>query len=405
MKILYLTQWFEPEPILKGVEFAAALKRSGHDVEVLTGFPNYPGGKVYEGFRLKAIQREEVEGVHVTRVALYPNHDRSSIKRILNYLSFAFSALVYCLFFMKRKDLIYVYHPPLTVPLVACVVSFLRRTPYILDVQDLWPDTLESTGMVKSSWVLGSVSFLADLVYRRAGHVQVISNGFKERLVKKGVPENKVSVVYNWANERALSDPRMNGSTSGKGKRGVFRLLFAGTVGMGQGLDAAIEAMSLLKKRHAPVELEVLGDGVDLQRIKALAANLELDNVRFSPRVPMDQVQLRLQQADALLVLLRDDPLFEITIPSKTQAYMYAGKPILMAVRGNAAEIIERSGAGVVAAPEPAALASAILEFIALSDAELVRLGRRAKEFYENQFSFSSGVGATLQTIERVCDR
>ena len=141
IRVLLLTQWFDPEPTFKGLVFARELVRQGFEVEVLTGFPNYPGGKLYPGYKLKCLQREHIDGVHITRVPLYPNHDQSALKRVLNYSSFAASALFYGLFVAKRADVIYAYHPPLTVGVVASIMRVFLRIPVVYDIQDMWPDT------------------------------------------------------------------------------------------------------------------------------------------------------------------------------------------------------------------------------------------------------------------------
>ena len=149
-----MTQWFDPEPTFKGLLFAKELISRGFEVEVITGFPNYPGGKLYDGYRMKLIQKEVIEGVSVTRLPLYPSHDKNKIGRVANYLSFAFSALIYGLFFAKRPAVIYAYHPPLTVGVSAAIINFFRRVPIVLDIQDMWPDTLKATGMIANSRIL-----------------------------------------------------------------------------------------------------------------------------------------------------------------------------------------------------------------------------------------------------------
>ena len=141
-RILLITQWFDPEPTFKGIVFARELVRQGFEVEVLTGFPNYPSGKIYPGYQLRWLQRETIDGVQVTRVPLYPSHDNSAIRRVANYTSFAAAALVYGLFGAKRADVIYAYQPPLTVGVTAALLRLLRRIPVVYDIQDMWPDTL-----------------------------------------------------------------------------------------------------------------------------------------------------------------------------------------------------------------------------------------------------------------------
>jgi glycosyltransferase involved in cell wall biosynthesis len=207
-RILLLTQWFDPEPTFKGLVFARELVSQGFEVEVLTGFPNYPEGKLYPGYKIKWLQREVIDGVQITRVPLYPNHDQSAIKRVLNYASFAASSLIYGLFMAKRADVIYAYHPPLTVGVTASLLRLLRRIPVVYDIQDMWPDTLRATGMLNNARALNVVAAVCGWVYRRVDHIVVLSPGFKRLLTARGVPERKLEVIYNWADEAALATPQ-----------------------------------------------------------------------------------------------------------------------------------------------------------------------------------------------------
>ena len=204
MKILFLTQWFEPEPTFKGLLFARELAARGHEVEVLTGFPNYPGGKVYPGYRIRPWVREQIDGIDMLRVALYPSHNNSGLHRALNYLSFALSAAVIGTALIRKPDVVYVYHPPITVGFAATVIGFFRRTPFVYDIQDLWPDTVAASGMMSNPAALALLGKLCNFVYRRARHITVLSPGFKEQLVGRGVPPDKIDVIYNWCDEKAL---------------------------------------------------------------------------------------------------------------------------------------------------------------------------------------------------------
>ncbi|MDC5554921.1 glycosyltransferase family 4 protein, partial [Acinetobacter baumannii] len=174
MKILLLTQWFDPEPTFKGLAFAKELQRQGHEVEVLTGFPNYPGGKIYDGYKLKLYQREQIDGISILRVVLYPNHDNSALKRIFNYISFAFMAMLFGIFATKKADIIYAYHPPLTVGIAAVFIKFFRRIPIVYDIQDMWPDTLKATGMLNNQRLLNIIGSVCQLVYKFVDHIVVL---------------------------------------------------------------------------------------------------------------------------------------------------------------------------------------------------------------------------------------
>lgn len=391
-RVLLLTQWFDPEPTFKGLVFARELVAQGFEVEVVTGFPNYPGGKLYPGYRVKFLQREVIDGVTVTRVPLYPSHGQSGIGRVLNYVSFAASSLLYGLFGAKKPDVVYAYHPPLTVGIAAAFIRLLRRVPVVYDIQDMWPDTLRATGMFSNEKALKVVARVCDWVYKRVDQIVVLSPGFKRLLIERGVPEQKIDVIYNWCAEDMVCAPTaaQPGNFPDSSR---FRILFAGNMGKAQSLEAVIAAAELLQTRAPQLMFVFLGGGVEVARLQEMAMARRLDNVTFLPGVPMSEVGAYLAHADALLVHLKKDPLFTITIPSKTQAYMAAGKPVLMAVDGDAADLVRAAGCGVVSESEnPESLADAALSLMLLSQEERLEVGQKGREYYMQQLSLRVGV-------------
>lgn len=401
-RLILLTQWFDPEPTFKGLHFARGLAARGYDVEVVTGVPNYPGGKVYEGYRLRPLQREEIDGIRITRLPLYPSHDQSRIGRVLNYLSFAASVLFYLTFVARRADVLYAYHPPLTVGLAAVLARLVRRTPVLLDIQDLWPDTLRSTGMIGNERLLGLIGTVARFTYGAADHVTVLSPGFRRLLMERGVPAEEIDVVYNWADESGLSDPTL-ARPALMPADGRFRILFAGNMGKAQALDCVLQAAARVAGQDPRIEFCLLGSGVETARLEGAARAMGLPNVRFLPRVPMAEAGAYLAHAEALLVHLRADPLFAITIPSKTQAYLAAGRPLLMAVEGDAAALVERSGAGLTVPPEdPEALAEAALALARMPQAERDAMGRRGADFYDAHLASRHGIDAFDTLLRRL---
>ncbi|PPA04923.1 glycosyltransferase WbuB [Pseudomonas sp. MWU12-2312b] len=392
IRVLLFTQWFDPEPTFKGLVFARELVAQGFEVEVVTGFPNYPGGKLYPGYKVKFLQREFIDGVQVTRVPLYPSHGQSGIGRLFNYISFAASILLYGLFGAKKPDVIYAYHPPLTVGIAAALVRFFRGVPVVYDIQDMWPDTLKATGMFTNEKILRVVSRVCDFVYSHVDQIVVLSPGFKRLLVERGVPAEKIDVIYNWCAEDTFGScfekvPDNFPDSSN------FRVLFAGNMGKAQSLDTVIVAAKLLHGRSSKVVFVFLGGGVESSRLEAFAKKEELNNVYFLPAVPMPEVGAYLSSADVLLVHLKRDPLFTITIPSKTQAYMAAKKPILMAVDGDAAELVREADCGVVSkSDDPHALAEAILALMELSEHDRRRMAENGHAFYHKELSLRVGV-------------
>jgi len=403
-RILLLTQWFDPEPTFKGLVFARELVAQGFEVEVVTGFPNYPGGKIYPGYRVKFIQREVIDGIRVTRVPLYPSHGQGGLGRVLNYASFAASSLLYGLFGARRPDVIYAYHPPLTVGMSAALIRMFRRVPVVYDIQDMWPDTLRATGMFSNERALRLVGRVCEWVYRRSDQIVVLSPGFKRLLIERGVPAAKIDVIYNWCAEDMVCAQGV-AAPAGFPDASQFRVLFAGNMGKAQALDAVIEAAAMLKDQAPGISLVFLGGGVDAGRLKAIATERQLGNVTFLPGVPMSEVGAYLANADALLVHLKKDPLFTITIPSKTQAYMAVGKPLLMAVEGDAADLVHEADCGLVVEPEnPQSLAEACMALAALDAQARAQMGERAAHFYQRALSLKVGVQRFGEHFRRLHD-
>ena len=399
MRILILTQWCDPEPTIKGLQFARALRSLGHDVEVLTGFPNYPGGKLYPGFRVRPFQRETVDGISVLRVALYPSHDRSGVRRAANYISFGLSATIGVLA-VRKPDVAYVYHPPATIALPALALNALRGVPFVYDIQDLWPETLAATGMLSNRFVLGLLGVFLKLVYARAAAVVVLSDGFKARLIGRGVPARKITVIPNWTFETPIAPS----AAADRDPEAHFEILFAGNMGKAQALETVLAAARILADRAPRARFVFLGGGIETASLRTLAEGLA--NVTFRERIDPYRMDQALANADALLVHLKDDPLFEITIPSKTQAYLRAGRPILMGVRGDAARMVAEAGAGFAFAPEnPEALADRVVDLMAMSPEDRRRMGAAGLAYYQRRLSLGIGARRFVEIFESVRTR
>lgn len=406
MRILILTQWFNPEPTFKGLPFAKELVKLGHEVEVLTGFPNYPDGKIYDGYRIQPLQRETMDGVPILRVPLYPSHDKSATKRIANYASFAFSCSTIGAFSVKPADIMYVYHPPATIGLPALILYLMRRIPFIYDIQDLWPDTLAATGMVNSHAVLWLVDKWCRFIFSKAARIAVLSPGFKETLIKRGVPGDKIAIIYNWSDDSKIQAKGKDQALARElGLAGRFNIIFAGTMGRAQALDAVLDTAEIIAEKFARIQFVFVGGGVDVSRLKQKAKDLKIRNILFLSRRPFSEIGAILNLADVLLVHLKDDPLFEITIPSKTQAYMAAGRPILMAVKGDVSELVKKAKAGLTCIPEsPQSIAEAVEKFFTMPQEDLELMGYNGRKFYEKELSLTVGVSRYEKIFQSVIE-
>ncbi len=402
MKILYITQFFNPEPSFKGLSFAKDMQKYGHEFEVLTGFPNYPEGKIYSGYKLKPYQHEVLEGIAVHRVWLYPDHSGSVLKRIANYVSFFITALIAGLFIVRKFDAIHVAATPLNIGLVGVILGKIFNKPVLSDVQDIWPDSLAATGMLNHPKALKFISYFCNWSYRNSKKITVISKGFRDLLLQRNVPENKIEVIYNWS---GLEGIMPIGNHKLKYLVNVFNVTFAGNMGKAQDLTNVISVAELLSKEHPEIIFNFIGDGVEKQNLVDLVKKTNLKNVIFYDRVKSSEVIKYLEQSDCLLISLKKDPLFEITVPSKTQAYLSLGKPIVSTVLGNAADLVQNAEAGYVVEPSnPNKLAEAIVKLSELSKLDLEQKGLSAKNFYEKNLSRQTSLNKFANTFNAMRD-
>ena len=290
----------------------------------------------------------------------------------------------------NRDGAIFVEHPPLATGLAAWILGRVRRAPFLFAVNDLWPESVEATGMVRSRNVLRWMGRLERFVYRRAGAIAVISPGVKGNLVGKGVPPEKVHIIPHWADE-SLYRPVPPDLELAKdlGMTGHFNVVFAGQLGLAQGLDVVLDAADELSDLP-DVQFVLVGDGTDADRLRKAAGERGLENVRFLGRQPAERMPNIFAVSDVLLVHLRDDPLFRITIPSKTIAYMACGRPVLMAVEGDSADVIRAAGAGLSCRGGNAKdLAATVRRLRAMPRTMLEEMGRAGRDAFLASYSRS----------------
>jgi len=390
MNILILSQYYSPEPIPKPVELAQALKAAGDNVTVITGFPNYPTGSLYEGYRLALVRQEEIDGIRVLRTFEYPYHGTRAIGRFANYLSFMLSAPLGCLF-APKLDAIYVWHPPLTIGIAAWIIARLRGIPMVYDVQDIWPEAAVLSGILKPGLVVRCLSVLERFVYGRADHLLTVTEGARANLISKGVPAGKVTAMPHWFDAAAFNFTEESAREQLRAKYGwggQFVAMFAGNIGLVQGLETLIHAAEILRG-HGAIRFVFIGDGADKRRLMLLVETLGLQQgVQFIERQPMEMMPQFMAAADTLIVHLKPSELSEYVIPTKTLAYLASGKPVIMAMQGAAADLVLQAGAGCVVPPQnPEELAAAVKRFAQLSDQELAAMGRKGRAYLENNLS------------------
>ena len=391
LKILLYSQFCTPEPIFKSVPFARELNRRGHDVRILTGFPNYPSGELHPGYRLGWRRRETIDGVPVLRVPLYPDHSKSVFRRAANYLSFM-AASAPPLLGGWRPDVVYVYNL-VTLGLVASWNQRMRGIPYVIDVQDLWPDSVFQSGMGKN-WMGAVLRRLCRTGYGAATGVVGLSPGMVEALAARGVERRRLRCIYNWCDESALKvGAASSNSPLPESFAGRFNILYAGNMGTVQGLHSVIEAAQRVAQVDPRIQFVFMGNGLERSVLEARAQMIAPKNTLFLAACPLAEAAVIQAQSHALLIHLQPNPLFEITIPSKTQAYLASGRPVLAAVGRDARQLVERSGGGIGCEPgNPAAIAHAALSLAALSASQREEMGRRGAEYYFRELALGVGV-------------
>ncbi len=405
MRILLLTQYFAPEPAAKFTGLAQNLGARGHQVQVLTGFPCYPHGRTYEGYRQKLYSQETIDGNLVTRVAQFPDHSRSIFKRALYYFSFALSAATIGLFQTKRADVIYVYQSALPTGLAAWVISRVKRMPYVLDVVDLWPESVAATGMLRNRLLLKLIRTLAKFIYKRADRIHVITKGYRQNLIAMGVAPDKIRVLYHWPSSGSTAPaPRDEQLAIQEGFHGRFNIFYAGQVGPCQQLQTVLKAAELLKDLPE-VQFVIAGSGVDYASLQEQATTLQLKNVRFLGRRSSQEIAKMYALSEMLLVHLKSDPMSRVSIPSKTFSYMAAGRPLLMAVEGESGEIIQSHRCGVAIQPsDPIAMADAVRKYYAESPGTRQAHGAAARKAYLEHYSGDVLIPKVEDSLLRVAE-
>ena len=361
MKILYVSQYFPPEmgaPAARAAELARHWVRANHDVTVLTGFPNHPTGVIPTEWRSRwrrLAYREQVDGIHVIRTWLLPLPNRKAYERILNYSSFCLSA---CLrgFAIERPDVVIATSPQLLVGISGWWIARWKDVPFVLEVRDLWPESLTAVGIGDEDSLLHrSLSAIAGFLYEHAQHVVVVTPAFKEFLVRKWtIPSTKLSIVENGV-ETSLFAPLSDQSDLKRklGLDGKFVVCYVGTMGMAHGLDSLLEAAESLQS-NPKIAFLLVGEGADKERIKTIAIQKGLKNISFIDQQPRDKVPTFIAASDACLVLLKKTELFKTVIPTKMLEFMSCGRPVILGVEGQARQILDEAQAGIAIEPENA---------------------------------------------------
>jgi glycosyltransferase involved in cell wall biosynthesis len=400
MRLLIFTQHFPPETVATGrraSDLAESLTSRGHYVAVITARPNHPSSLGLPFCERAAQDEYTAEDYGILRVPLFCSADPGTLKRFLTYATFMLSAAWWGIR-QPRPDAILAVSP-LPTGLAALPAHWWHRVPLIFDLQDIWPDSALAIGVMERGWVLRMLRRLERFFYWRCAGVVGITDGFKRYLVDLGLPPERVAVIHNGVDwENFAGAPPSDELRRVEQLAGKFLVGYIGNLGLAQGLDTVLEAAQQL--RSEPVAFLLLGEGVEKPRLTALARARALENVRFLQGVPRKDVPSVLAACDALLVILRDDPLFRITIPSKIYEYMAAGKPILCSVGGEATALVVEARCGLPVRPsDGSALADSVR--MLLADPSLCRtLGEAGAACARARFARGGLMGAYADLLE-----
>lgn len=399
LRILVVSQYFWPENFRVN-DLVREWVQRGHHVTVLTGIPNYPAGKVFEAYRQHPAAFGEYEGANVVRVPMLAR-GTGGLRLMLNYLSFVLGACIWGPWRLRgiKADVIFVFEPsPVTVGLPALWLGKLKKAPVVFWALDLWPETLAAIGVVKSPRVLAWVGHLVRFIYNRCALVLGQSKGFLGSIAKYCTDRKKIRYFPSWA-EEVFTDSAVQPAAEVPVLTDAFNVVFAGNIGEAQDMPAVLEAAERLKDDKT-IRWIIVGDGRKSEWLQAEVLNRGLqERVLLPGRFPVERMPSFYAHADALLVSLKRDPVFSMTIPGKVQSYLMAGVPLVGMLDGEGAAVIRDANAGMTCdAGDGAGLAKAVLALAAMPSDERRQLGLNGRAYAEKEF----GRAALMDRLENL---
>lgn len=398
MNLLILTQYFYPENFRIN-DLAFEMQKRGHSVSILTGLPNYPGGKLEKGYSFRPYI-EMINGVNVIRSPLVPRGSNNKLMLALNYISFPIFASMMSLFFINKKiDHIFIYGAsPIFLAIPSIFLKFITRAPVTLWIQDLWPESLSASRMVKSNTLIKLVGKITTLIYYFMDRILITSPGFIESVRKYDKSQTPIDYLPQWGEEifeNKILCKQIN--VYKHMPRNSFKVLFAGNIGFAQNLEILIKAAEILKKHD--ITFVILGEGRDRIRLRKIIEDKKLSNVLFPGSFDISTMPNFFEAADALFLSLMDDSVLSLTVPGKIQAYMAMGKPILTAINGAASQVVEDAEAGFSCPPEREdLLAENILKVFNMDLAQKSKIKESALNYYHKNYSRK----VSIDRIERI---
>jgi colanic acid biosynthesis glycosyl transferase WcaI len=410
VKILYVSQYFPPEmgaPSARASELAHHWSLAGHQVSVLTGFPNHPTGVVPEEWRprlRRLVYNEKAGDVDVFRTWLWPLPNRKAHERMRNYASFCVSSALRGMT-LPRPDVVIGSSPQLLVALSAWWIAFSRQLPFVFEVRDLWPESLTAVGVGSEDSLLHhSLAAIARFLYERADRVVVVTPAFRDHLIQRWrVPPEKIEIVENGVETDMFSPSPPEASAALRRELGAdskFLVCYVGTMGMAHGLDTLLDAAATLQREKPDVLFLLIGEGAEKQRIQSLAQSQSLTNVRILDQQPRDKIPAFISASDACLVLLKKTDIFKTVIPTKMLEFMSCARPVILGVEGQARQIIDEAGAGLVIEPENAVALAQAIKRLEQDPANGRALGQKGRKYILQRFSRAGTAEKYIDVLE-----
>ena len=380
----------------------------GVEVTVLTGIPNYPGGRTFPGYSLFRKRNQTYRGIRIRRVPVIPRGKGGSARLLLNFFSFAITASLFGPFLCRKKDdLILVFQPsPVTVGVPALILKWVKKIPLLFWVQDLWPDTLTATGAVKKTGILKLVEALVRFIYQGSDAILIQSMAFQRSVESFGIPAEKIHYFPNSAEDFYLGKNVFTEYEKQYELPAGFRIVFAGNIGVAQDFKTILAAAHKLRN-FEEIKWLILGDGRMRDWVEEQIETLELkETVYLLGRHPAEMMPWFYNQSDALLATLKKDPIFSLTVPSKIQSYLAAGRPIIAGLDGEGARIVKEAGAGLTVPPgNEDGLSNAVMKLFRMCPGEREAMGKRGRTYFEKNFSRDKLLDRLMHVFEGFCPK
>jgi glycosyltransferase involved in cell wall biosynthesis len=405
MKVLVWTQYFWPENFHIN-QVVSELRAQGMDVTVLTGKPNYPDGVIFSGYRAFGIQTEHREGVEIIRLPLRARGRSSAKGLILNYLSFIASGYVLGPWALRGRsfDVVFVYAPsPLLQALPAIFVSWIKGSPLALWVQDIWPESLQATGFINNRRILKLIEYVVRYIYRFSDSILIQSQGFRSSVQRLSNDTSKIKFFPNSAQDFAVTTEANSLDVNRVSE--YFSVVFAGNVGIAQSCTTIVETARILRA-YQKIRFFIVGSGSMENTVAGIIHDEQLDNIELIGRVSPEEVGSIYAASSVLLLTLRDDPTLAVTVPSKFQSYLAAGKPIIACCNGQTVQLLADAKAGLSCAAEDSQqLAQAVLELYGSDTAKLEKMGKNGRDFFLSQFHLPAKVSQLIEHFKSLVNK